>query len=94
MLNLTNGIWTNSGFDVLVLEEVVKMVDDVVAVKVDKLVVVAVVVTLLVLVVEVMILMSGRDGFSDVVVSGVVEFGMVIVVELWLSSKKCSPSSL
>ena len=68
MLNLTIGIWTNSGFDVLVLEEVVKMVDNVVAVKVDKLVVVAVVVTVFVLVLEVLILMSGRDGVSDVVV--------------------------
>ena len=69
MLNLTIGIWTNTGFDVLVLEEVVKMVDNVGAVKVDKLVVVDVVVTVLVVVVvEVLILMSCRDGFSDVVV--------------------------
>ena len=68
MLNFTIGIWTNFGFDGLVLEEVVKMVDNVVAVKVDKLVVVAVVGTVLVLVLEVLCLMSGRDGVSDVVV--------------------------
>ena len=61
MLNFTIGIWTNSGFDVLVLEEVVKMVDNVVTVKVDELVVVAAVKTVFVLVL-------GRDGVSDVVV--------------------------
>ena len=68
MLNLTTGIWTNSGFDVVVVEEVVVVVDSEVAVKVVKLIVVGEVVGVLVVVVEVLILRAGRDGFADVVV--------------------------